>query len=271
VAVAEVIGVAWASLSKVAGIAKASIVKICSVDAAGGGDPVYEPGPGVVEILEEHFEGSGAEVAWTKSETDGTVNYDQATTEETWGASCARFTLPSGTEACITKSITPTQKLFAHFEFVLRAADFTGSDPGSGFLPIFIADGPIQESNRAGLQVNLYSVGDKTGSFNLDVMCMGSPNFSPNITVTGIDLAYDTLHKVDIKWDNKVGGNLTLKLDGVTRINEDLESMTYDEPSVLQSFDRIIHGPSAQTYYPVISGSYTVDKDNIRHTTDDWA
>lgn len=231
----------------------------------------YEPGPGTAEVLEEHFEGSGAEVAWTKTETDGTVGYDQATTEETWGDSCARFTLPSGSEASILKSFTAASKLFVHFEFVVRSADFSGSDPGSGFCPIFIMDGIIQETNRAGVQVNLYSEGADTGDFNLDVYCMGGADFSPNITVSAVSIAYNEKHTVDIKWDNKVGGNFTLKIDGTERINKDLESNTYDDPSVLQQFDRAIFGPTAQTYYPVTSGAYTVDMDNIRITTDDWA
>jgi hypothetical protein len=236
-----------------------------------GAEPEYTPGPGVVEILEEHFEGSGAEVAWTKNETDGTVDYDQATTEETWGSSCARFTLPSGTDANILKTFAATQKMHTHLEFVIRAADFTGVDPGSGYTPLFIADGIIQEANRAGLQMNLYSEGGKTGDFNLDIMCMGAVDFYPNITITDVHLAYDVKHTIDVKWDNKAGGNLTVKIDGVEKLNKDLESMTFDEPSVLQQFDRVILGPTSQTYYPTISGAYTIDMDNIRITTDDWA
>ncbi len=266
-AIVSIIDIPWADVVDLGGIAKADIADFMgeSIPVTPGGFP----GPGVVEILKDTFEGSGAEVAWTKDETDGTIDYDHATTETGWQTQCARFNLTSlNTPSLnISKTFTPTPSFYAHVEFIIRSIDFGGTDP-SGYNLVYGENNTGGFGGPAGcfMVQAMWGSGD-TGSFDLWVSCYLTGDIQVPCNLT---LSLDTLYKLDIKFDNKSGGSFIVKLDGnqVMTTSIPLESLDWNDPQGYTAIDKLLIGIEAtQTTITTT----TFDADNIRATSDDWA
>jgi len=233
----------------------------------------YVPGPGVVEILEEHFETptTGYDVSWDEVDTGGAsiVTPTYSTSISTWGTQCCRFNTGDWDYACLVKNFTDTPDIYIHFEFILRSSKGAPSDPSS--VVLLNVSGWFEERWSCYYEVYLDFVSgvDALPKVTIGAQCHNDDE-SQWMSSTGTEMSKDVRHTVDIKVHNAVtGGEIRWKVDGVEVGNNSYHFTSYDDEELLAKFNTIQIGCNANK-----NGSMEdmiVDIDNIRVTTDDWA